>query len=125
VTNLQVAKTLPLQHQQTSELRSAVGAVRLKTLFKGMNIMKFNKTLAIVAASLALASPFAAQAQSDQQYDAMFNKQVYMQLANKDGMLAKADVMKMVEMKFDKMAKNGMISTDDMGKLLADLHRGR
>jgi hypothetical protein len=55
----------------------------------------------------------------------MFNKQVYMQLANKDGMLAKADVMKMVEMKFDKMAKNGMISTDDMGKLLADLHRGR
>jgi hypothetical protein len=125
VTNLQVAKTLPLQHQQTSELRSAVGAVRLKTLFKGMNIMKFNKTLAIVAASLALASPFAAQAQSDQQYDAMFNKQVYMQLANKDGMLAKADVMKMVEMKFDKMAKNGMISADDMGRLLADLHRGR
>jgi hypothetical protein len=86
--------------------------------------MKFNKTLAIVAASLALASPFAAQAQSDQQYDAMFNKQVYMKMA-KDGMMAKADVMKMVEMKFDKMAKNGMISVDDMGKLFGDLHRGR
>jgi hypothetical protein len=87
--------------------------------------MKFNKTLAIVAASLALASPFAAQAQSDQQYDAMFNKQVYAKMADKNGMMSKADVMKMVEMKFDKMAKNGMISTDDMGRLLADLHRGR
>ena len=33
--------------------------------------MKFNATLAIVAASLALASPFAAQAQTDRQYDDM------------------------------------------------------
>lgn len=86
--------------------------------------MKFKKVLTLVAASLVLASPFAVNAQTDQQYDAMFNKQVYMKMA-KDGMMAKADVMKMVEAKFDKMAKNGMISVDNMGKLFGDLYRGR
>jgi hypothetical protein len=46
-------------------------------------------------------------------------------MANKDGMMAKADVMKMVEAKYDKMAKGGMLSVDDLGKLFGDLHRGR
>ncbi len=86
--------------------------------------MKFNRTLALVAASLALTSPFLAHAQTDQQIDAQFNKQAYMKMA-KEGMMSKADVMKMVESKFDKMAKKGMISVDDMGKLLADLYLGR
>ena len=87
--------------------------------------MKFNKTLAIIAASMALASPFAANAQTDQQYDAMFNKQVYTKMANKDGMIKKADAMKLIEAKFDKMSKNGMISVDNFGKLLGELHGGR
>ena len=55
---------------------------------------QLNKALAVLAASLTLASPFVAQAQSDQQMDAQFNRQVYMKMANKDGMLTKADVMK-------------------------------
>ena len=87
-------------------------------------IMKFNRTLALVAASLALTSPFISHAQTDQQIDGQFNRQVYMKMA-KEGMMSKADVMKMVEAKFDKMAKNGKISVDDMGKLLADLYAGR
>lgn len=87
--------------------------------------MNFNRRLSIVAASLMLASPFAAQAQTDQQFDAMFNKQVYMKMANKDGMMSKADVMKMVETKLDKMAKNGLVSVDDLGRIFSDLHRGQ
>lgn len=86
---------------------------------------QLNKALAILAASLALTSPFVAQAQSDQQMDAQFNRQVYMKMANKDGMLTKADVMKTVGDKFDKMQKNGMISMDQMGEMLRDLYRGR
>ena len=66
--------------------------------------MKLTRTLALVVASLALTSPFISHAQTDQQMDAKFNKQVYMKMA-KDGMVSKADVMKMVEAKLDKMAK--------------------
>lgn len=90
---------------------------------------QLNKALAILAASLALASPFAAQAQTqpqtDQQMDAQFNRQAHMKMANKDGMLTKADVMKSVGDKFDKMQKNGMISVDQMGEMLKDLYHGR
>ena len=81
--------------------------------------------MAILAASLMLTSPFVAQAQTDQQMDAKFNAEAYMKMANKDGMLKKADVMKAVSDKFDKMQKNGMISTEQMGELLRDLYRGR
>ncbi len=91
---------------------------------------QLNKALAILAASLALASPFVAQAQTpaaqtDQQMDAQFNRQAHMKMANKDGMLTKADVMKSVGDKFDKMQKNGMISVDQMGEMLKDLYHGR
>ena len=87
--------------------------------------MKFNKTLAIVAASLALAAPFAANAQSDGKLEWTFNQKAYMAMADKSGMISKADVMKMVEAKFDKMAKNGMISVKDMPQLFNDLYIGR
>ena len=86
--------------------------------------MKLTRTLALVVASLALTSPFISHAQTDQQMDAKFNKQVYMKMA-KDGMVSKADVMKMVEAKLDKMAKKGMVSVDDLGKVFADLYLGR
>lgn len=88
---------------------------------------KLANAIAILAASLVLTSPFAAQAQTqpDHQLDAQFNRQVYMKMANKDGMLTKADVMKVVGDKFDKMQKNGMISMDQMGEMLKDLYRGR
>ncbi len=86
---------------------------------------KLNNALAVLAASLVLASPFAVHAQNtDQAMDAKFNTQMYMKMANKDGMLMKADVMKSVSDKFDKMQKNGMISVDQMGELLRDLYRG-
>lgn len=86
---------------------------------------QLNKALAILGASLALTSPFTVQAQTDQQMDAQFNHQVYMKMANKDGMLTKAVVIKSVSDKFDKMQKDGMISMDQMGELLRDLYRGR
>ena len=86
--------------------------------------MKFSRTLALVAASLALTSPFISHAQTDQQIDGKFNKQVYMKMA-KDGMVSKADAMKMIEAKLDKMAKKGMISVDDLGKIFGDLYAGR
>ena len=86
--------------------------------------MKLTRTLALVVASLALTSPFISHAQTDQQIDAKFNKQVYMKMA-KEGMMSKADVMKMVEAKLDKMAKNGMISVDNLGVLFSDLYVGR
>lgn len=86
---------------------------------------KIATSLALVAASLALVFPIAASAQSDQQMDAQFNKQVYMKMADKDGMMSKSDVMKMVDQKFDKMQKNGRISVDQMGQLLRDLYGGK
>lgn len=86
---------------------------------------KLSTAIATLAASLVLFTPFIAHAQTDQQMDAKFNNQVYMKMANKDGMLAKADVMKSVSDKFDKMQKNGMITMDQMGQLLMDLYRGR
>jgi hypothetical protein len=87
--------------------------------------MKLKHAFAIAAATLVLASPFAVQAQqSDQMLDGQFNKQMYMKMANKDGMMAKADVMKMVSDKFDAMAKSGMISVDNLGVMLRDLYRG-
>ena len=87
--------------------------------------MKFNKTLAIVAASLALAAPFAANAQADGKLEWTFNQKAYMAMADKNGMISKADMMKMVEAKIDKMAKNGMLSMQDFSKLLNDLYAGR
>lgn len=87
--------------------------------------MKFNKTLAIVAASLALAVPFAANAQADGKLEWTFNQKAYMAMADKSGMISKADVMKMVEAKIDKMAKNGMIAVKDMPQLFNDLYIGR
>ncbi|HEY3049896.1 MAG TPA: hypothetical protein VGJ72_20825 [Polaromonas sp.] len=86
---------------------------------------KLNNTLAILAASLVLSTPFVAQAQTDQQMDGQFNRQVHMKMANKQGMISKEDFMKTVSDKFDKMQTNGMISVDDMGKLLRDIYRGR
>jgi predicted methyltransferase len=86
---------------------------------------KLTNSLAILAASLVLTSPFVAYAQTDQQMDAKFNAQAYMKMANKDGMMKKADVMKVVSDKFDKMQKGGMISMDQMGEMLMDLYRGR
>ena len=83
---------------------------------------KLSSALAILAASLALTAPFASYAQTDQQMDAKFNAQAYMKMANKDGMLKKADVMKVVSDKFDKMQKGGMISVDQMGERLKDLY---
>ncbi len=86
---------------------------------------KLTPAMAILAASLVLTSPFVAHAQTDQQMDAKFNAQVYKKMANKEGMLKKADVMKTVSDKFDKMQKDGMITTDQMGELLRDLYQGR
>jgi hypothetical protein len=85
---------------------------------------KLNSALAILAASLVLTMPFGAHAQSDQQMDAKFNTQVYMKMADKDGMMKKADVMKVVGEKFDKMQKDGKISVDQMGQMLKDLYYG-
>ncbi len=86
---------------------------------------KLTHAIAILAASLVLTSPFVAHAQSDQKIDAQYNVQVYKKMANKEGMLKKADVMKAVSDKFDKMQKGGMISVDQMGELLMDLYQGR
>ena len=86
--------------------------------------MKLKHVFTIAAASLVLASPFAANAQTDQQMEAMFNKQAYMKMADANGMMSKAEVMKMVSDKIDSMAKNGMISVDDMRKVLNSLYRG-
>lgn len=86
---------------------------------------KLTSALSILAASLMLTMPFGATAQTDQQMDAKFNAQAYMKMANKDGMMKKADVMKVVSDKFDKMQKDGMISMDQMGEMLKDLYRGR
>jgi hypothetical protein len=92
--------------------------------FKGSIVKKLNSALAILAASLVLTMPFGAYAQSDQQMDAKFNTQVYMKMADKDGMMKKADVMKVVSDKFDKMQKGGKISVDQMEKMLKDLYYG-
>ena len=86
---------------------------------------KFTTAIAVLAATLVLGAPFTAQAQTDQQMDAKFNMPHYMAMANKDGMLMKADVMKAVGEKFDKMQKNGMINMDQMAQLLRDLYTGR
>ena len=87
--------------------------------------MEIKRTLALVVASLALTSPFIAHAQSDQMMDAQFNKQAYMKMADKNGMVSKADAMKLIGEKFDSMAKNGMISVESMGVMFRDLYRGR
>jgi hypothetical protein len=73
-------------------------------------------------ASVALAAPFAAQAQTDGYPLAKFNKEAYMKMADKDGMLSRADVMKMVNERFDKMQKGGMISVEQMGQLLRETY---
>jgi Spy/CpxP family protein refolding chaperone len=106
-------------------IRGLKNFLKALTHSKGMKIMKLKTTLALLAASFALASPFAVQAQTDQQMDAKFNQVYYMKMANKDGMVAKKDVMKMIEAKIDKMAKNGMISVADMGRLFSDLYKGQ
>jgi hypothetical protein len=85
---------------------------------------KLSSALSILAASLVLTMPFGAYAQTDQQMDAKFNAQAYMKMADKDGMMKKADVMKVVSDKFDKMQKGGMISMDQMGQMLKDLYYG-
>ena len=86
---------------------------------------RLNNTLAVLAASLALSTPFVAQAQTDQKMEAQFNAQAHMKMANKEGMISKEDLMKTVSDKFDKMQKNGMITVDQMGQLLRDIYRGR
>ena len=83
---------------------------------------KLTRALAILATSLVLTTPFASYAQPDNQLD-KFNAEAYMKMANKDGMLKKADVMKVVGDKFDKMQKDGMISVEQMGQMLRDLYR--
>jgi hypothetical protein len=85
---------------------------------------KLNRTLAILATSVVLLSPFAANAQITNSWD-NFDNPVIMKMADKNGMLSKADVMKVVGEKFDKMAKDGKISTAQMADLLRDLFKGR
>ena len=86
--------------------------------------MKLNKFVLLGLTTLALAAPFGANAAKGGEPLPDFNMKMYMKMADKDGMLSKADVMKMVEEKFDAMAKGGMISVKDFGVLIADMNRG-
>jgi hypothetical protein len=81
---------------------------------------KLNRRLAMFCASIALAAPFATQAQTDGYPLTTFNKAAYMKMADKDGMLSKADVMKMMNEKFDKMQKGGKISVDQFAQMLRE-----
>ena len=47
-----------------------------------------------------------------------------MKMAKKDGTINRADVMKIVSEKFDKMQKGGMIFMDQMEEMLKDLYHG-
>lgn len=83
---------------------------------------KFNRRLAMLCTSIVLAAPFAVQAQTDGYPLAKFNKEAYMKMAAKNGMLSKADVMKMMNEKFDKMQKGGMISVDQFAQMLRETY---
>lgn len=86
---------------------------------------KVATTLGLMLASVALLSPFAAYSQTDHNLDGGFNKDYYMKMADKDGMLSKTVVMKSVEEKFDKMQKDGMITVEQMNMLIRSLGRGK
>jgi hypothetical protein len=88
------------------------------------DFMKLNKFVILGLTTLALAAPFGAHAAKGGEPLPDFNMKMYMKMADKDGMLSKADVMKMVEEKFDAVAKGGMISVKDFGALIADMNRG-
>lgn len=83
---------------------------------------KLNRALAMLCTSIVLIVPFAAQAQTDGYPLAKFNKEAYMKMADKNGMLSKADVMKMMNEKFDKMQKGGMISVDQFSQMMRDIY---
>ncbi len=84
---------------------------------------KFGRTMAWMATTLALAAPFAAHAQHESKMAGEFNGSAYMRMADKNGMLSKETVMKMVSDKFDKMKDaKGMISVKQMEQLLKELY---
>ena len=83
---------------------------------------KLNRRLALFCTSIALVAPIAAQAQTDGYPLANFNKDAYMKMADKDGMLSKADIMKMMNEKFDKMQKGGKISVDQFAQMLRETY---
>ena len=69
-------------------------------------------------------APFAAYAQTDQPMDGKFNARAGMKITKKDRTINRADVMKIVSEKFDKMQKGSMIFMDQMEEMLKDLYHG-
>ncbi len=87
--------------------------------------MSVKKLMTSLIAAAALAGAAGAQAQvSDYEWERAYNAKHFMTMANKDGMVSKADVMKMVGEKFDKMATNGMINSAEMRRMLLEMYRG-
>ena len=87
--------------------------------------MSVKKLMTSLIAAAALAGASGAQAQvSDYEWERAYNAKHFMTMANKDGMVSKADVMKMVGEKFDKMATNGMINSAEMRRMLLEMYRG-
>jgi hypothetical protein len=82
--------------------------------------MQLKKFVALGLTTLALAAPFASHAETD----FPFNKEMYMKMADKSGMVSKADFMKMAEKEFDAMSKGGMMSVDKMQEFLKKLYTG-
>jgi len=82
--------------------------------------MQLKKFVVLGLTTLALAAPFASHAETD----FAFNKEMYVKMADKAGMISKADFMKMVEKDFDAMSKGGMMSVDKMQELLKRLYTG-
>ena len=87
--------------------------------------MSVKKLVTALIATAALAGAAGVQAQvSDYEWERAYNAKSFMMMANKDGMVSKADVMKMVGEKFDKMATNGMINSAEMRRMLLEIYRG-
>lgn len=87
--------------------------------------MSVKKLMTSLIAAAALAGAAGAQAQvSDYEWERAYNAKHFMTMASKDGMVSKADVMKMVGEKFDKMATNGMINSAEMRRMLLEMYRG-
>lgn len=79
--------------------------------------MNLRRTVMWVTLGMALATPLAFAAASDEgKFDLMRD---FKTMADKDGMVSKKDFMTMMEKKFDSMdkAKKGMISLKDLDTL--------
>jgi hypothetical protein len=83
--------------------------------------MQLKKFVALGLTALALAAPFASHAETDSMN---FGKDYYMKMADKNGMISKADYMKMAERDFDAMSKNGMISMEKMQEMMKKQYSG-